>query len=214
MRLPTQKQKEFFETAACSYELQLQSDTSVQAFLQRRQIGPEVAGLFRLGVVREPLVGHEAYTGRLAVPFITESGIVDFVFRCITLDCTWCADGGHAKYLASSSERTLYNVRDLETPSQTIHVTEGELDALTLSMCGMPAVGVGGVKGWKPYFTICLQDFAEVFVWGDGDKDGRNFAKFIKDELGARPVALPEGEDVNSVYVGHGVEGLRRLVTR
>lgn len=216
MQLPTPQQRTFFELAASSYHDQLASDTSAQGYLRSRGLGPEQASSFRLGVVREPLVGHEQYRGRLAVPYLTPAGVADFVFRCITIGCERCKakpeDGGHAKYLATSGERSLYNVLDLDTESQTIHIAEGELDALTLSAAGFPAVGVGGADGWKPWYTICFADFAEVFVWGDGDKAGSKFAKFIERELRARRVALPPGEDVNSVFVGSGAAGLRALL--
>lgn len=216
MQLPSPRQRTFFEQAALSYHDQLGSDTTAQAYLTGRALGPEAASTFRLGVVRKPLVGHEQYQGRLAIPYITPAGINDFVFRCLVAGCEQCklspADGGHPKYLATSGHRSLYNVLDLGTSSQTIHICEGELDALTLSVAGFPAVGVGGVDGWKPWYTICFADFAEVFVWGDGDKAGRKFASFIEKELRARRVAVPPGEDVNSVYVKHGAGGLRGLV--
>lgn len=218
MELPSPKQKTFFEQAASSYHDQLASDTSAQAYLTSRKISPSAASTFRLGVVRQPLVGHERYTGRLAIPFLTPGGVVNFVFRCLIQDCEGCKakpdDGGHGKYLAAIGDRTLYNVLDLGTDSQIIHITEGELDALTLSMAGLPAVGVGGVDGWKPWYSICFADFAEVYVWGDGDRSGRKFSRFIEKELKARPVAVPNGEDCNSVYVRSGADGLHALLGR
>jgi DNA primase len=88
------------------------------------------------------------------------------------------------------------------------------LDALTLSMAGLPAVGAPGVNAWKEWHTICLADFAEVFVWADADTAGKKFARFMEKTLRARPVALPIGEDVNGWYVKHGAEGLRHLIDR
>lgn len=218
MELPSPKQKSFFEQAATSYHEQLASDTNAQAYLSSRAIDRNAASTFRLGVVRQALVGHERYTGRLAIPFLTPAGVVNFVFRCLIPNCEGCKakpeDGGHGKYLAAIGDRTLYNVGDLSTDSQTIHITEGELDALTLSMAGFPAVGVGGIDGWKDFYPICFADFAEVFVWGDGDRAGRKFARRMEKELKARPVAVPNGEDVNSVYVRAGTAGLRALVER
>lgn len=215
MQLPTPRQRVFFGQAALRYQHQLAADTIGQTFLRSRGISVEWAGMFRLGVVREPLVGHERYRGRIAIPYITPAGIVNFSFRCPINGCDGCKtkveDGGHPKYLAPVADRTLYNVRDLDTKGQAIHVTEGELDALTLSMCGLPAVAAPGVKAWKPWFTICLQDFAEVYAWGDGDKAGREFSYFLEKELRARRVAVPRGEDCNGIYLTTGAEGLRRL---
>lgn len=218
MQLPSPRQMSFFEQAATSYQQQLASDTPAQTYLGSRGISAAVASTFRLGVVREPLVGHERYRGRLAIPFVTPSGVVNFVFRCVYTDCPRCKakpeEGGHPKYLAAIDDRTMYNVFDLATDSQEIHVTEGELDALTLSQAGFPAVGIGGVDGWKPWYSICLADFADVYVWGDGDKAGRKFSKFLEKEIKARPVAVPEGEDVNGIWTRRGIAGLNACLQR
>lgn len=218
MEMPSARQRAFFEQAATSYHQQLASDTTGQAYLTGRAISPGAASTFRLGVVRQPLVGHERYAGRLCIPYITPAGVVNFTFRCLIAQCERCKasadDGGHPKYMNTQLETSLYNVLDLATPSQTIHICEGELDALTLSAAGLPAVGAPGVKSWKPWYSICLADFAEVFVWADADVAGRKFASFIEKELKARRVALPPGEDVNSVFVRSGAEGLHRLIER
>lgn len=218
MQLPSTRQRAFFEQAATSYQQQLAGDTAVQAYLTSRGISPGAASTFRLGVVRQPLVGHERFTGRLVIPYLTPAGVVDFTFRCITLQCERCKakpdEGGHAKYMNTMLDTTLYNVLDLATTSQTIHVCEGQLDALTLSSAGLPAIGVPGVKGWKPWYSICLADFAEVYVWADADVAGRKFASFIEKELKARRVALPQGEDVNGYYCKAGADGLRALIER
>lgn len=216
--MPSPRQRTFFEQAAAHYHRQLASDTAVQAYLTSRGISPAAASTFRLGAVRDALVGHEAYEGRLAIPFITPAGVVNFVFRCAIPRCERCPlkteDGGHPKYLADLPERTIYNVLDLATEGQEIHVTEGELDALTLSLAGFPAVGIGGVDGFKPFFKIVLADYQDVYAWGDGDQAGRKFNKKLKTEVGARPVAVPKGEDVNAIWCRAGVEGLRACLQR
>lgn len=221
MKLPSPKLREFYETAVASYAKQLQDDTAAQVYLEGRGISPEAAGSFRLGVVREPLVGHEMYRGRLCIPYITPNGVVNFTFRCIALDCRRCSppegEKGHSKYLAPPLDRNLYNMMALEyaeqTGLQTIHITEGELDALVLTMCGMPAIGIPGVDNWQDHWHLLFADFAEVFVWGDADKAGRRFANKMEKELRARQVALPDGKDVNAVYIDGGAAALHALVT-
>ena len=218
MELPSTRQRSFYEQAATSYQQQLSSDTTGQAYLTSRGITPAVANSFRLGVVRQPIVGHERFGGRLSIPYVTPAGVVNFTFRCLVSQCLRCKasadEGGHAKYLNTQLDTTLYNVGDLATPSQTIHVCEGELDALTLSAAGLPAIGAPGVKSWKPWYSICLADFAEVFVWADPDVAGRKFASFLEKELKARRVALPPGEDCSDYYLRAGAEGLRKLIER
>lgn len=210
MKLPTPKQREFFESAATAYSKQLTGDTVAQAYLTTRGITPPAAASFRLGVVAEPLVGHEQYRGRLCIPYVTQRGVVNFTFRCLRPHD--CKEADCRKYDAPPGDRNLYNVTAIDQAemagSQTIHVCEGELDALTLTMCGLPAVGVPGADNWKKHWPICLGDFAEIFVWADGDQAGRAFGFKLEKELGARRVALPRGKDVNSVYTDGGAEAL------
>lgn len=210
MKLPSPSLKKFFAEAADSYQQQLQADTSVHRYLASRGIGPEGAATFRLGVVREPLVGHESYTGRLAIPYITNpGGIVNFSFRCIR-DHN-CKDADCIKYLAPPIDRTIFNVAALDTEGDAIHITEGELDAVTLTLAGYPAVGVPGVDNWQDWFDLVVADFEEKYAWTDGDEAGRKMAKFLEKRIQARRVPVPRGEDVNAIYLRAGAEGLRAL---
>jgi DNA primase len=210
VKLPTPKQREFYEQAASSYAKQLGDDTAAQEYLTSRGITPEAAATFRLGVVREPLVGHETFRDRLCIPYITPASVVNFTFRCMQAHV--CKDVDCPKYLAPPLDRNLYNVLALSVESQTIHVTEGELDALVLTMCGMPAVGIPGVDNWRDHWGLCLEDFNEIFVWADGDAAGRKLAHKLEKELRARRVAMPYGKDVNSVYIDGGSSALRALI--
>lgn len=214
MKLPTPKQREFFASAAESYARQLAADTAAQAYLMSRGIDASAAGTYHLGVVNEPLVGHESYRGRLAIPYVTPAGIVNFNFRCLKQHD--CKEAGCVKYLAPPTDRNLYNVMAIavaiETGEHVIHICEGELDALTLSVAGLLAVGVPGVDNWQKHWGLCFKDFGQIFVWGDGDKAGSSFALKMEKELLARRVAVPRGKDVNSVYIDGGAAALHALV--
>jgi DNA primase len=211
VRLPSAEQRASFETAVSRYQLDLQGDTSAQAYLEKRGIGPLAAASFRLGVVRTPITGHETYRGRLAIPYLTPAGPVNLRFRCLRAHD--CKTEGCPKYLSAEGAQTnLFNVLDLKKPSPFICVAEGEIDAMTLSMSGLPAVGVPGVENWEKHFSRCLDDFDKVFSFADPDKAGRKFASFLAREVRAVPVRLPEGEDVNSLYVRSGADALRKLI--
>lgn len=155
----------------------------------------------RLGVVSEPLTGHEAYTNRLSIPYITRSGVVDIRFRSMDLS--------EPKYMGMAGATThLYNVGAFFRATSFISICEGEIDTLTLdTVCGIPAVGVPGVNNWKKHYTRLLQDFDKVFLFADGDNAGADFAKSLSRELGNLVVVtMPDGEDVNSMYRLHGAE--------
>lgn len=154
-----------------------------------------------MGVVQEPLTGHEQYANRLAIPYITRSGVVDLRFRSMDLS--------EPKYMGLTGATThLYNVGAFFRASSYISICEGEIDTITLdTVCNIPAVGVPGVNNWKPHYSRLLQDFDQVFLFADGDNAGNEFAKSLSKELGNLIVVhMPDGEDVNSIYRLHGAE--------
>jgi len=168
-------------------------------YLESRGISQAVARLASLGVVSEPEVGHEQYAGRLAIPYITKTGVVDLRFRSLN-------PAVEPKYMGmTGAETRMYNVLDIEQAGDFIGVCEGELDTITLSYCvGIPCIGVPGANSWKKHYTRLLADFERVFIFADGDQAGSEFAKSLARELPVTIVQLPEGEDVNSMFVQAG----------
>lgn len=209
MQTLSAEQRRFFEQAAMTYQSDLAGDTSAQAYLETRGLGPSAAATFRLGVVRRPLPGHEAYRGRLAIPYLTPAGVVNVRFRCAEAhECE-----GHAKYLSAEGAGTnLYNVLDLKKDEPFICIAEGEIDTMSLSLAGLPAVGVPGVDTWQKHFSRCLEDFEVIYAFGDGDKAGSKFSNFLARETRARPIRMPAGKDCNDIYREQGAEGLRALI--
>jgi 5S rRNA maturation endonuclease (ribonuclease M5) len=180
-------------------------------YLTARGIPLEVAASYRLGVVVDPEVGHEMYEGRLVIPYITRAGILDMKFRCVE-DHEKCED--HQKYLKVTGTTHLFNVNAFFSLTDYIAITEGELDAITLTaLVGIPAIGVPGADIWKDFYARCFSDYLKVYVVADGDDAGRRFAAKMSKELeGVTPVYCPPGEDVNSLYVQEGRgEILRRF---
>jgi DNA primase len=173
-------------------------------YLASRGITKEVARAARLGVVEEPEAGHEAFQGRLAIPYVTKTGVVDLRFRSLN-------PAVEPKYMGmTGAETKMYNVLDIERAGDWIGVCEGELDTITLSKCiGIPCVGVPGANSWKKHYTRLLADFERIFVFADGDQPGKEFATGLARELPVTVISMPDGEDVNSVYVKHGADFIR-----
>jgi DNA primase len=197
-------QKESLTKAAKYYHSAL---AEAEEYLAGRGITMEQATRARLGVVLEPLTGHEAYINRLAIPYITRSGVVDIRFRSMDLS--------EPKYMGMAGATThLYNVGAFFRATSYISICEGEIDTITLdTVCGIPAVGVPGVNNWKKHYTRLLQDFDKVFLFADGDSAGADFAKSLSRELGNLVVvSMPEGEDVNSMYRLNGVDYFQQKI--
>lgn len=189
-------QKELLERASLKYQ---ENIYQAEDYLKSRGIPIEAARLARLGVVVEAEPGHEAYTGRLSIPYVTKTGVVDLRFRSLN-------PAVEPKYMGlTGADTKMYNVLDIERAGDFIGVCEGELDTLTMSSCvGIPCVGVPGANSWKKHYTRLLADFERVFVFADGDQPGKEFANSLARELPVTIVQFPDGEDVNSYYTSYG----------
>lgn len=184
-------------------------------YLEVRGVGRDTALSAGLGYVTTPAIPeHNHARGRLAIPYITPAGVVGMTFRCIQ-DHNCREVDRHSKYVKPSGQvTTLYNVKDCHTSSLDIHIAEGELDTLTLSaLCSLPAVGIAGAKNWQEWWKEVLSDFRRVFVFCDGDEAGRQLGNKIQKEVGRSVILihLPDGEDVNSMYLKYGPEKLREM---
>lgn len=222
MELPSSEQMIFFERATATYQGDLVTDRATQAYLTSRGVAAQTAQRYRLGVVRSPLLSHEPFRGRLCIPYVTPSGVVTFTFRC--LEDHICKDTVlfqgpkgpvHCKkYRAPEGmDRTLYNVGDFKKDADAIYICEGEIDTLTLSMCGYAAIGTPGVSQWKPQFTRCFADAGEIYCVADGDEAGRKMGRFLAAELKAKVIRPPAGQDINSLYTQGGEDGIRRWLS-
>ena len=206
MQTLSRSQKDFLQEAASTYHdhIHLAYD-----YLATRGLSEETADMYRLGVVTQThaALGDEDYVGRLSIPYITASSdVVAIRYRSM--------DSSEPKYLsAPGTEAHLYSVTSLLADSDVCVITEGEIDAMTLNQIGIPAVGVPGAKAWKPHFHLLFEDFDRVLIACDGDQAGREFGRLVSDQVhGAITVHLPDGQDVNSIYVSEGDTSLRTLL--
>lgn len=185
-----------------------QSLDAVMPYLSQRGIDPETAKDFRLGFVEGGrITGDRQFAGRLAIPYIGGNNIVQYVvFRALGDE--------KPKYLGYSLNRPLFNLRAVTDSSvDEICLTEGELDAVTLTQAGHHAVAVPGANSWKSHHKRIFEGFARVIVFADGDDPGKQLAKRILKELPNAVIAqCPEDEDVNSMYLTGGKEALESLV--
>jgi len=154
-----------------------------------------------MGVVENPLPGHEQFVGRLAIPYLTPTGVVDLRFRSLRNE--------EPKYLGlPGAETTMFNVQALFAAKSYICVCEGEMDTVIMATkTSHPTVGIPGAQAWKPHYTRLLEDFEHVIILADGDAAGSAFAQKILRELSAvKIVSMPEDNDVNSTYLKSGKE--------
>ena len=176
-------------------------------YLMARGVTQETASTFRLGFVAEPEIGHEQYRGRLAIPYVTPSGVIDIRFRALDSD-----EG--AKYLTRPGASShMYNVPAFQEDVDVIAICEGEFDTMIASQCGVTAVGIAGANNWKDWYHRAFRDYRRVLVLTDGDSAGRELGKRIAQQIDvAVVVPMPDGMDVNEFVQAHGAQALRERV--
>jgi DNA primase len=193
-------QRESLERATATYEA---SVGQVAQYLAGRGITEQTAHTYRLGYVAEPVRGDDEYVGRLAIPYVTTSGVVDIRFRSVL-------PGDEPKYKSKpGSTLRLFGVTAMSKPGSSIAVCEGEIDTITLNQCGVNAVGVPGANAWKSHWQLLFNDYDEVVVVCDGDQAGRDHGKRMAERIdNVIVVNLPDGADVNSYYLSEGKDAL------
>ena len=100
----SKSQRELLAKATENYA---ESLSEALPYLASRGITEETARMFRLGFVATPEAGHEPYLGKLAIPYLTPSGVVDIRFRSLNND-------SGPKYLSRPGASThIFNVNAL-----------------------------------------------------------------------------------------------------
>jgi len=213
----SESQRSFLRDATLRYSQSLPGSQGEEYLATRglmfQSIREEV-DRFMLGYVDDPLPGHEMYRGMLSIPYLRWSqqygwAVVSIRFRRIV------EGQGGGKYLTQAGDRPrLYNTLALLANSSRIAITEGEIDAITAQICGIPTVGVPGAQAWREHFREPFLGYRDVFILADGDEPGLNFAQAVAKTLfNAKVIPMPPGEDVNSLVIGQGKQALlSRLV--
>jgi len=208
MAMLSNVQRKSLERATMQY---MENVAEAEGYLEGRGIDLAVARSVGLGVVHDPIPGHEGLEGRLSIPYLTPSGPVNMNFRCIKDH--QCKEHRHQKYMTwAGLETTLYGVQFLAEAGDYIAVSEGEIDALTSNIAGVPCVGISGAEKWKDHWSNVFEDFTRVYVWQEGDEAGKKFGDMLVREVGAIRLPLAAKEDVNSTLVKHGPEALRSRI--
>ena len=106
------------------------------------------------------------------------------------------------------AERSALLVCEGESDALTAreHFPEGDDETLFWFAIALPGAGV-----WRRAWRCHLEPFPRVYLLGDGDDPGRRMNRRISaDARWARPVCLPDGEDVRAILQRDGRDGLLR----
>lgn len=227
-KLQSVEQKKFLEKATREYHGSLKESPLALEYLEERGLlTPETEAKlsrFRIGFVEDPLPGHEWYKGWLAIPYIRKGpsngwSVATMKFRCLESHAGSC-DEVHprmGKYMAhGGASAHLFNTLDIQSSDDELAICEGEIDAITAHLCGIPSIGVPGVQNWKNQYFRLLMGFKRLWMFVDGDTYGDGLAKKISERMGDKlvEIKMPDGEDVNSMVVKYGKQALLKGMGR
>ncbi|ONI83990.1 hypothetical protein ALI22I_34070 [Saccharothrix sp. ALI-22-I] len=148
----------------------------------------------------------------MAIPYLDHNGKPLTVrFRCLAEHDHRAYF--HGKYMTLKDDPPrMFNVGAVHRAADEIHVTEGELDAVVLTMLGLHAVAIPGAEMWMPRHRRMLAGFSRVWVWGDPDDAGAEFTNRVARSLrAAKGVRLTLG-DVTDTYLKAGPSALLDLI--
>lgn len=197
--MPSAAQRTSLAELVSQYHANLTDGGAAARYLSERGLYRSAIDKFQLGYTGD--TGDKA-AHRLAIPYLTPAGPWQIKYRCIQDHD--CKDNGHVKYLnTDGSQQRLFNAQTLLTASR-VAIVEGEIDAISIEMCGVPAVAYPGADSWKahPYWSWCFDSLDEVVVIADGDPPEKNPRN--KDKQ-------PGGE--GWIDIGVGEDSARRVVT-
>jgi DNA primase len=191
------------KTYAATYE-----GSAGAAYMEGRGLPTASVRPFGLGFVENPQPGHEQFAGRICIPNFNLSGVVGLKFRHPN-------DTDEPKYegLPGIPGR-LFNLRAIGRGGPTICLTEGELDAITVTSLGFPAVGVPGVDNWKPHDWRIFEGYERVVLVRDADQAGLTLVKKLQQTELPLVVVLPPGghKDANAALCAGLGDELARLI--
>lgn len=214
--LPTNEQRNLLDLATVKFMSQVDD---ALPYLRSRGLTEEIIGIAGLGVVTEEIPEFAHLCGRLWIPYMTDSGVINANARCIKPhECKKVPASAtgreHKKYLRPGGMKdNLYGARTYIEAVDYICITEGEIDALTLHQIRIPALAVSGATKWATHWTSVLDDFARVVIVSDGDKAGREFSERVRNAIPwALDVPMPQDEDVNSMFLKEGAGYLKARI--
>ncbi|MFE3579116.1 toprim domain-containing protein [Streptomyces vinaceus] len=228
MRLSDERKKLLWG-AAKTFRDQFEGSPAEEYLVGHRCLDLETVDHFSLGYVGDSAPsGFEQYRGTIAVPYLRRGAlgswsVMSIRFRCVRSECVKNADGtfreeevhsGHGKMQSMAGDtHRVYNTLAIQQEAEEIAVCEGEPDTWTAKMCGLPAVGIQGVKGWKSHFDKLFVGYKRVWVLADGDEAGMEFAETVANRLpSGLVVPMGAGLDVNKTYKNHGREAVLNKV--
>ena len=194
------------------------ADTMTE-YLQKRGISEETAKRYRLCVRKdEPNV--------LVFPFTSNDEIIYIKYRDMEFYKGKIRDNGKAankEWSEKDSKPILFGIDQCTEESDTLVITEGQMDSLALAEAGIknPVSVPNGALGmtWIPYCWEFMEQFKSIIVFGDYEKGKISLLDELSRRMPNKIKHIREEDykdckDANDILLKYGKEYLREIVSR
>lgn len=169
----------------------------VLEWLKSRGLTPETLAMFK--------IAEQERDGKVyaVFPFLRDGELVNVKYRN--------PDDKRDMRQEAGSEPCLFGWHLIEPKCRTVAITEGEIDAMSLHQCGIPALSVHSGAGnhqWIENDWARLERFSDILIFFDNDEAGEKGAQDVMHRLGVercRRVKLPT-KDANE-WLMQGADG-------
>ncbi len=185
---------------------------------EKRKLTPETLKKFGVGETRD---------GKAMVfPYRSEDGKRVVMAKFIALDRD--VDGGKRCWTTANTSPCLFGKENIGMELGLVFITEGEIDAMTISQLGYPAVSVPyGAKAetkdgknpndpWISADYDFLERFQEIYLAFDSDEPGRKAAASLVKRLGVERCLLvrwpDDAKDVNELLMQNRISDVVRCL--
>ena len=150
--------------------------------------------------IAEKIQGGKTYA---VFPYLRDGVLVNVKYRNVAEKKDMRQEGG--------AEPCLFGWHLIDPKCRTVAITEGEIDAMSLHQCGIPALSVNAGAGnhqWLENDWDRLDRFSEILLFLDSDEAGQKGAQELAKRIGAdrcKIVKIP-AKDANE-YLQAGAEG-------
>ena len=184
-------------------------ESPVMAYLVGRGLRPETVGKFKIGEKE----------GVMVLPYMHGDTLKHVKYLALERD----TEGKKKTWTSKGTEPCLFGWQAMPETQRAVVITEGEIDAMSISQVGIYALSVpmgGGGKGkqnWIETEWQNLERFDTIFLAMDNDEQGELAAREILERLGrhrCRLVKWPEGiKDANqALQQGWGVKEFSNVI--
>lgn len=166
-------------------------------WLKGRGLTDETIAAFKIA---EQIRGEKTYA---LFPYLRDGELINLKYRNVADKRDMRQEGG--------AEPCLFGWHLIDPKARTVAICEGEIDAMTLHQCGIPALSVNAGAGnhqWLENDWERLDRFSEILIFFDSDEAGKAGAKELVRRLGmerCKVVTLPT-KDANE-YLQQGADG-------